>query len=163
MLAAVSSVTVVPSGCTDQVRFVGSNAPDRQDKKEEEDGEDSEAFSGSGDDSEVPGKDGQLVQAGDEIPAGGRVSRDEDSERDNGECVHGGVPSRFRFVLGQALCGGSDGGADQRPICSTDCCALRRASAGEGWRQVQHMVLYMRREGERGECQYPSVRGGSML
>ena len=103
MLAVVSPMTTVTSEYTDQVRLVGGDAPDGQDKEEKEDGENGEAFGGSGDDSVVPGEDGQLVQAGDEVPAGGGVSRDEDSERYNGECVHGGAPSRFRFVLGTSF------------------------------------------------------------
>jgi hypothetical protein len=47
--------------------------------------------------------------------------------------VHGVAPSRFPLGIGgQALCGGSDGGANQRSMVSTACCALRGASAGGG-------------------------------
>lgn len=72
-----------------QVCLLRGDALNGQDEEEEEDGEDGEALGGACDDAVVPGEDGQLVQAGDEVPAGGRVSRDEDAERDNGEGVHG--------------------------------------------------------------------------
>lgn len=36
----------------------------------------------------VPGKDGKLIQASDEIPAGSDVSGDEDANCEDGERVH---------------------------------------------------------------------------
>jgi hypothetical protein len=104
MLAIVSSLARLSPKSTDQVRLVGSDALNGQDEEEEEDGKDGEALGGSSNYSVVPGEDGQLVQAGDEVPAGGRVSRDEDSERDNGECVHGVAPSRFQLGVRDKLC-----------------------------------------------------------
>lgn len=61
----------------------------RHDEQEEENGQDRKALGGAGDDAVIPGEEGQLVEAGDEVPARGDVASDEDAERD-GEGVHAG-------------------------------------------------------------------------
>lgn len=102
------------SGPRMQVCLVGGKAIDGYEEQDEEDGEDSEPLGCSRlggpsaentrmrwalvtyNDAVIPGKDGELVELGYEVPAGGRVARDEDSKRDDGEGVHGttDAPSR---------------------------------------------------------------------
>jgi len=36
----------------------------------------------------IPSKDGQLIQAGDQVPAGGDVSSEKDAKREDGDWVH---------------------------------------------------------------------------
>jgi hypothetical protein len=51
------------------------------------------------DHSVVPGKDGQLIEAGDEVPSGGDVAGDEDAKSQDGEGVHriGGCAISWAF------------------------------------------------------------------
>jgi len=66
----------------------------------------------------VPGEDGELVQARDQVPARSGVARDEDGEGDDGEGVH--LQYREDFCGVCACHGGSRCGGIYRAIRGSD-------------------------------------------
>ena len=60
--------------------FAGGEAFEGEDEDKEEKGEDGEAFGCSGHDAVVGGEDGELVEAGYEVPASCDVAGDEDTK-----------------------------------------------------------------------------------
>jgi hypothetical protein len=75
-------------GWTNQVGLVCRKARKGQHQEKEEQGQDGKSLGGSGDNTTVPGENGELVQAGGQVPTSSRVSCDEDSKRYYGEGVH---------------------------------------------------------------------------
>jgi len=62
----------------------------------------------------IPGEDGELTKASNEVPSSGDVASYEDAERENGEWVH-----RSRAVSYESsMPKGENGGADRGSNCS---------------------------------------------
>jgi hypothetical protein len=71
-----------------QARLSSGDTLSWEDNEDEENGQDSESFSGTGPDAVVPSEDGEFIQLCDQIPASGDVASGEDSNRKHGEGVH---------------------------------------------------------------------------
>lgn len=64
------------------------NAVNGDQQEEEEERQDSEAFCCAGDDAAIPCEEGELIQADDQVEAGGRIPQEEDGKGEGRDGVH---------------------------------------------------------------------------
>lgn len=71
-----------------QGRFSRCDALDREEKQEEEEGQDEKSLGGTSHDAVIPGKDRELIETCDEVPTRCDVPGDEDAQGQDREGVH---------------------------------------------------------------------------